>query len=36
LGWDTVDRVTLPFEMDGKPLEVVAIAQKLGFTGLSN
>jgi hypothetical protein len=32
LGWDTVDRVTLPFEVDGEPFEVVAIAQKRGFT----
>jgi type I restriction-modification system DNA methylase subunit len=31
LGWDTVDRVTLPFEVDGEPLEVVSIAQKRGF-----
>lgn len=32
LGWDTVDRVMLPFEVDGEPFEVVAIAQKRGFT----
>jgi hypothetical protein len=32
LGWDTVDRVTLPFEVDGEPFEVVSIAQKRGFT----
>jgi len=32
LGWDTVDRVTLPFEIDGEFFEVVAIAQKRGFT----
>ena len=32
LGWNTVDRVTLPFEVDGEPFEVVAIAQKRGFT----
>jgi len=31
LGWDTVDRVTLPFEMDGNSFEVVSIAQKRGF-----
>jgi hypothetical protein len=32
LGWDTVDRVTLPFEIDGEYFEVVSIAQKRGFT----
>ncbi len=32
LGWDTVDRVMLPFEVDGELFEVVAIAQKRGFT----
>jgi type I restriction-modification system DNA methylase subunit len=32
LGWDTVDRVTLPFEVDGEPFEVVAISEKRGFT----
>jgi hypothetical protein len=32
LGWDTVDRVTLPFEVDGAPFEVVAISEKRGFT----
>jgi hypothetical protein len=32
LGWDTVDRVMLPFEVEGEPFEVVAIAQKRGFT----
>jgi len=32
LGWDTVDRVTLPFEVDGEPFDVVSIAQKRGFT----
>ena len=32
LGWDTVDRVTLPFEVDGEPFEVVSITQKRGFT----
>ncbi len=31
LGWDTVDRVKLPFEVDGEVFEVVAIAQKRGF-----
>ena len=31
LGWDTVDRVMLPFEVDGEAFEVVAIAQKRGF-----
>ena len=31
LGWDTVDRVTLPFEVDGEPFEVISIAQKRGF-----
>lgn len=31
LGWDTVDRVTLPFEIDGHSFEVVSIAQKRGF-----
>lgn len=31
LGWDTVDRVSLPFEVDGEPFEVAAIAQKRGF-----
>jgi Eco57I restriction-modification methylase len=31
LGWDTVDRVSLPFEIDGEPFEVVSIAQKRGF-----
>jgi hypothetical protein len=32
LGWDTVDRVVLPLEVDGEPFEVAAIAQKRGFT----
>ncbi|MGL5083247.1 MAG: hypothetical protein ACRC8A_17325, partial [Microcoleaceae cyanobacterium] len=32
LGWDTVDRVTLPFEIDGEFFEVTSIAQKRGFT----
>jgi hypothetical protein len=32
LGWDTVDHVTLPFEVDGEPFEVMSIAQKRGFT----
>jgi hypothetical protein len=32
LGWDTVDRVILPLEVDGEPFEVAAIAQKRGFT----
>lgn len=32
LGWDGVDRVMLPFEMDGEYFEVVSIAQKRGFT----
>ncbi len=32
LGWDTVDRVTLPFEIDGHYFEVTSIAQKRGFT----
>lgn len=32
LGWDTVDRVMLPFEVDGEYLEVVSLAQKRGFT----
>ena len=31
LGWDTVDRVTLPFEIDGEAFEVISIAQKRGF-----
>ena len=31
LGWDTVDRVTLPFEINGEYFEVVSIAQKRGF-----
>jgi hypothetical protein len=32
LGWDTVDRVKLPLEVDGgEVFEVVAIAQKRGF-----
>jgi hypothetical protein len=31
LGWNRVDRVTLPFEIDGEPFEVVSIAQKRGF-----
>ncbi|MCH9056967.1 hypothetical protein L5220_13855 [Synechococcus sp. PCC 6716] len=31
LGWDTVDRVTLPFEIDGHYFEVTSIAQKRGF-----
>lgn len=31
LGWDTVDRVTLPFEIDGSFFEVTSIAQKRGF-----
>ncbi|QZZ19813.1 ATP-binding protein [Leptothermofonsia sichuanensis E412] len=31
LGWDTVDRVTLPFEVDRHSFEVVSIAQKRGF-----
>ncbi|WP_250122821.1 DNA methyltransferase [Chroococcidiopsis sp. CCMEE 29] len=32
LGWDTVDRVMLPFEIDGEFFEVTSIAQKRGFT----
>ena len=32
LGWDTIDRVTLPFEIDGEFFEVLSIAQKRGFT----
>ncbi|WP_242026155.1 DUF559 domain-containing protein [Limnothrix sp. FACHB-881] len=32
LGWDTVDRVMLPFEVDGEYFEVVSLAQKRGFT----
>ncbi len=32
LGWDTVDRVVLPLEVEGEPFDVVAIAQKRGFT----
>ncbi|MFM7220768.1 MAG: SAM-dependent methyltransferase, partial [Nodosilinea sp.] len=32
LGWDTVDHVILPFEVDGEPFEVTSIAQKRGFT----
>jgi len=32
LGWDTVDRVTLPFEVEGEFFEVQSIAQKRGFT----
>ncbi|WP_448560438.1 Eco57I restriction-modification methylase domain-containing protein [Trichothermofontia sp.] len=31
LGWDTVDRVTLSFEIDGHYFEVTSIAQKRGF-----
>ena len=31
LGWDSADRVKLPFEVDGQAFEVMAIAQKLGF-----
>jgi len=31
LGWDTVDRVTLRFEIDDHYFEVIAIAQKRGF-----
>lgn len=31
LGWDTIDRLTLPFEIDGEFFEVVSIAQKRGF-----
>ncbi|QKD84731.1 ATP-binding protein [Thermoleptolyngbya sichuanensis A183] len=31
LGWDTVDRIVLPFEIDGHFFEVVSIAQKRGF-----
>jgi len=31
LGWDTVDRVMLPFEIDGEFFEVTSIAQKRGF-----
>ncbi len=31
LGWDTVDRVKLPLEVEGAAFEVVAIAQKRGF-----
>lgn len=31
LGWDTVDRVMLPFEIDGEFFEVTSIAQKQGF-----
>ena len=31
LGWDTVDRVTLPFEIDDEAFEVISIAQKRGF-----
>jgi hypothetical protein len=31
LGWDTVDRVTLPFEIDNHYFEVTSIAQKRGF-----
>jgi hypothetical protein len=32
LGWDRVDRVMLPFEVEGESFEVVAIAQKRSFT----
>ena len=31
LGWDTADRVKLPFEIESEAFEVVAIAQKRGF-----
>jgi type I restriction-modification system DNA methylase subunit len=31
LGWDAVDHVSLPFEIDGEPFDVVSIAQKRGF-----
>jgi tRNA G10 N-methylase Trm11 len=31
LGWDTVDRVMLPFEIDDHYFEVTSIAQKRGF-----
>ena len=31
LGWDTVDRVVLPLNVEGAAFEVVAIAQKRGF-----
>jgi hypothetical protein len=31
LGWDTIDSMTLPFEVDGECFEVVSIAQKRGF-----
>ena len=29
LGWDTVDLVTLPFEVDGESFEVMSIAWHL-------
>jgi hypothetical protein len=32
LGWDTIDRITFPFEIDGEFFEVLSIAQKRGFT----
>jgi hypothetical protein len=32
LGWNTVDRVPLPFELDGEFFEVLSIAKKRGFT----
>lgn len=31
LGWDTIDRLVLPFEVEGEQFEVVSIAQKRGF-----
>lgn len=31
LGWDTVDRVVLPLDVEGAAFEVVAIAEKRGF-----
>ncbi|WP_353258500.1 Eco57I restriction-modification methylase domain-containing protein, partial [Prochlorothrix hollandica] len=32
LGWDGVDRVTLPFEIDGEFFEITTIAEKQRFT----
>lgn len=31
LGWETVPRVTLPFEIDGEFFEILSIAEKRGF-----
>ncbi|WP_228024239.1 hypothetical protein [Synechocystis salina] len=32
LGWDTIDRIALPLEVDEDIFEAIAIAQKRGFT----